>query len=724
MKKLFLILLILSTSIFAQNKIFVTVADSVNHSPLVGANVFLAELQTGGATNVNGKVTLGNIPAGNFILTVSYVGYKSQKINVKFTGKNSVKKIKIFLAPKAIKSNQVIITSTRTNGAADDSPIKVEVLGLDEVNEEIGIRPGNISKLLSETSGVIVRQLSQISGTVSFRLQGLPGQYTQLCIDGMPAPAALSSGLTLLQIPPLDLEQVEVVKGPSSVFYGNGAVAGFVNLVTRNPATNGGLELLLNRTSRKGTDLSSFYSNKFNNLGVTVLTSFSKQSAVDVAGNGFTDIPAFTQFNIVPKLFWNIDNKSNLEFGINAFYENRVGGDIYAVDNGSNFAHPFFERNKSNRYGALLKYNRKLSLNSEVNFNSNFSYYNRNSSLPNSYFSGKNLTGFSEFSLLKEVGAHKVVAGINFSKNYFKETDGSRNDFYNYDNSIWGVFVQDDWKISKKFIVQPALRVDLMKSFSPVYLPHISLMYKLTDNFLTRVSLGSGYKVPTVFDIDIDPHAILGHMLAPAGRIERETANGINLDFNYKLIVDEFVMKINQSFYYTEVGNSLAIRSADPNDYPSLLFYNGATLKSKGFDTNLYLALDELEFFADYSFTDVSKTVEEETKPLFFTPRNKLNLTVTYEEEGSWRTGAEAFYTGKQYLESDDYSRAYWLFGVMFEKYFSNFSVILNVENLTDERQSKYEKIVEGVVTNPSFKDIYMPIDGIVGNIAVRIKID
>ncbi len=724
MKNIFLILVLFSTTLFSQNKIFVTVADSVNHSPLIGANVFLAELQTGGATDVNGKVTLGNIPSGSFVLTVSYVGYKSKKISVKFTGKNRVKNIKIFLAPKAIKSDQVIITSTRTNGVADDSPIKVEVLGLDEVNEEIGIRPGNISKLLSETSGVMVRQLSQVSGTVSFRLQGLPGQYTQLCVDGMPAPATLSSGLTLLQIPPLDLEQVEVVKGPSSVFYGNGAVAGFVNLVTRKPSANGGLELLLNRTSRKGTDLSSFYSNKFNNLGVTVLTSFSNQSPVDVAGNGFTDIPAFTQFHIAPKIFWTIDKKSNLEFGLNTFYENRLGGDIYAVKNGSSSAHPYFEREKSNRYGALLKYKRRLSENSEINFNSNFSYYNRNSSFSEIHFSGKNLTGFSELSLLKGIGAHKVVAGINYSKNYFEETDVPRYDIYNFDNSIWGFFAQDDWEISKKFIVQPALRVDLMKNYSHVYLPHVSLMYKLTDNFLTRVSFGSGYKVPTVFDIEIDPQAIIGHKLAPDGKIARETANGINLDFNYKLIIDEFVMKINQSFYYAEVGNSLAIKPADPNDHPSLLFYNGATLKSKGFDTNLYLALDELEFFADYSFTDVTKTVEEETKPLFFTPRNKLNLTLTYEEEGSWRTGVEAFYTGKQYLESEDYSRAYWLFGVMFEKYFSNFSVILNVENLTNERQSKYEKIVEGIVTNPSFKDIYMPIDGIVGNIAVRIKID
>ena len=59
----------------------------------------------------------------------------------------------------------------------------------------------------------------------------------------------------------------------------------------------------------------------------------------------------------------------------------------------------------------------------------------------------------------------------------------------------------------------------------------------------------------------------------------------------------------------------------------------------------------------------------------------------------------------------------------MFEKFFNNSSVIINVENILDNRQSKYEKLVSGTDEYPSFAQIYMPTEGIVANLAVRIKI-
>jgi outer membrane receptor for ferrienterochelin and colicins len=728
MEKIFfrisLFLLLITSLATAQNKLTVTVKDAKTNSPLIGANVYFPALKIGAATDANGNATLKDIPNGKYKLTVSYIGYETIDKSLVFPLKNKGKTIMLLINPKEIKGKQVVVTSTRTNGVESNTPVKVEVLGLEEVNEEIGIRPGNISKLLGETSGVIVQQTSPVSGTVSFRLQGLPGRFTQLLKDGMPIASTLSNGLTLLQIPPLDLQQVEVVKGPSSIFYGNGAVAGFVNLVTRKPAPNRGLELVLNQTSRKGTDLSSFYSNKFNNLGVTLLASFSRQSGVDVAGNGFTDIPKFTQFNVNPKLFYDIDAHSSLELGVNAFYEDRIGGDISAVENGATSSHSYFERNKSNRFGGLLKYKRDFRNNIELRFNNSISYNHRDNSIPNFLLSGKEAASFSELSLLKRFNNHSVVAGISYSRNSFTETDNSEySRFYDFNNSTAGVFVQDDWKILESFIVQPGFRADFSEGFVPIYLPHISLMYKFTDNFISRLSYAYGYQIPTLFRTDAENRALVSHYIAFADGIRRETANGVNLDFNYKLVIDEFVMKINQSFYLTKVMNSLESHYFT-NTYPPLFFDNSASLLSKGFDTNLYLALDELEFFADYSNTDVTKSASGVTDPLFFTPKNKLNLTLSYEEEGSWRTGAEAFYTGKQYLPTDVYSRSYWLFGIMFEKYFSDFSVILNVENLTNERQSKYEKIVGGSVSDPWFSYIYMPVDGIVGNIAIRLKID
>ena len=721
-------LFLFSNLIFAQNNLSVLVKDAKSNSPLIGANVYFDSLNTGGATDKNGFAEIKSIPNGEFTLTVSYIGYETQKLELQFPVKNPKKILTVLLKREEIKSKQVIVTSTRTNGVVENSPVKVEVLGQDEVNEEVAIRPGNVSKLLGETSGVIVQQTSGVSGVVSFRLEGLPGAYTQLLKDGLPMLSQFSSGLTLLQIPPLDLQQVEVVKGASSIFYGNGAVGGFVNIVTRKPADNPEFDLVLNQTHRKGTDISSFYSRRFGKLGLTFLTSYSSQSPVDVNGNGFTDIPKFNQGTINPKLFWNIDDNTNLEFGINTFFEDRKGGDISAIRNGADSLHSFIERNKSNRYNTLLKFRKKLSKNSELNFKNNFYYYNRDISFPQYFFSGSQLFSFSELSYSLNLVNHKFIAGANYIFNNFKETDNTNtflNRKYDYNRSTFGFFAQDNWQIIPSLIVQPGFRLDYNNIYHSLLLPHISMLYKITKDLHARFSYGSGYEIPNILSLANTRNIATHDIEVFQSLLKKEKANSLNIDLGYKLINGDFVFKINQALFYTRVNN-VPIPEIDARMCPicgGTYYTDKGSLTTKGFDTNLYLALDELEFFVDYSYADVKQTVHENIKPLELTPKNKLNLTLTYEEEGEWRTGLEAFYTGKQYLENETYSRSYWLLGAMFDKIFKDFSVILNVENILDERQSKYENIVEPPFNNPTFSPLYMPIDGIVANIAIWIKI-
>jgi len=139
---------------------------------------------------------------------------------------------------------------------------------------------------------------------------------------------------------------------------------------------------------------------------------------------------------------------------------------------------------------------------------------------------------------------------------------------------------------------------------------------------------------------------------------------------------------------------------------------------------NALLALDELSLFIDYTHSHVRKTVGGQTSRLELTPEDKLNLTLSLEGEGKWRSGIEAFYTGRQYLaESDSFSRDYWTFGVMFEKIFRRFSIIGNVENVFDERQTKHQRVINPPFDNPTFKPLFEPLDGIVANIALKINL-
>ena len=135
------------------------------------------------------------------------------------------------------------------------------------------MKPGDIRMLLNESTGIQTQQTSATSYNSSIRIQGLDGRYTQILRDGFPLYSGFSGGLSLMQVAPLDLKQIEVIKGSSSTLYGGGAIAGLVNLVSKTPTAKRELSFIGNGTSAGGLDLSGFYSQKFNKVGVTIFGS-------------------------------------------------------------------------------------------------------------------------------------------------------------------------------------------------------------------------------------------------------------------------------------------------------------------------------------------------------------------------------------------------------------------------------------------------------------------
>src|SRR5690606_38064319 len=115
----------------------------------------------------------------------------------------------------------------------DDEPTRVEVIAGEEMEEKINMDPSSISMVLNESTGIQVQQTSAASVNYTFRIQGLEGRFTQLLRDGFPLYSGYSGSLSINQIPPLDLKQIEVIKGSSSTLYGGGAIAGLINLISK-----------------------------------------------------------------------------------------------------------------------------------------------------------------------------------------------------------------------------------------------------------------------------------------------------------------------------------------------------------------------------------------------------------------------------------------------------------------------------------------------------------
>ncbi|HYK25399.1 MAG TPA: TonB-dependent receptor plug domain-containing protein [Steroidobacteraceae bacterium] len=186
---------------------------------------------------------------------------------------------------------QVVITATRHPALIQDEPLHVEAVPAEEIEENSTVQPGNLSTLLAELPGIEDKSLGAALGGVGLELRGMPARNTLVLSDGLPLLGTEPDGFDLLQMPPLDLERVEVVKGAASALYGGSALAGVLNLVSRPPTSES--TVLGNVTSRGGRDLEGFFTAGGRSRWSGTLTGgINDQSREDVNGDGWADIQA------------------------------------------------------------------------------------------------------------------------------------------------------------------------------------------------------------------------------------------------------------------------------------------------------------------------------------------------------------------------------------------------------------------------------------------------
>ena len=211
-----------------------------------GEPVDAAAVRSGGVgslTNVAGEAVLRLAP-GRHEVRVGKLGYADAVVEVEVAPAGETI-VEVALTAQAQQIEGIVVTSTRTERRIEDEPVRVEVLSREEVEEKLLMTPGDIAMMLNETSGLRVQNTSPSLGGANVRIQGLSGRYTQILSDGLPLYGGQSGSLSMLQIPPMDLGQVEVIKGAASALYGSSALGGVINLISRRPVEDE-REILLN----------------------------------------------------------------------------------------------------------------------------------------------------------------------------------------------------------------------------------------------------------------------------------------------------------------------------------------------------------------------------------------------------------------------------------------------------------------------------------------------
>src|SRR5687767_9611636 len=287
----------------AQSPAVIRVEVRAGNQPVVDADVVVAGKTY--RTDAAGRVTIATA-AGAIEVTIAKDGFAPATAAIELPAGATRDVIVELHRQPAVEEEVTVVAATRTDKRLEDQPMRVEVLLREEIEEKMLMTPGDIVMMLNEMGGMRVQATSPSLGAASVRIQGMRGRYTRFLSDGLPLFGEQVGAIGLLQIPPMDLAQVEVIKGVASSLYGAGAMGGVVNLVSRRPEDEPLHELLVNRSTRGGTDAIYFHSAPLGERwSYSLLGGGHWQDIKDVNGDAWSDLAGYSRGLVRPRLFWN-----------------------------------------------------------------------------------------------------------------------------------------------------------------------------------------------------------------------------------------------------------------------------------------------------------------------------------------------------------------------------------------------------------------------------------
>lgn len=713
---------------FSQNTLTTIIKDSATNEPLLGSTIQLKGTSIGAVTDINGKAIITGIPDGNQVFVVSSYGYIEKEfiINAQITPE-----IQLFLTPPTGELEEVIVEGTRSNRSIDNTPTRVEVL-TEEIDEASTMDPSKVAHLLTHSTGIQVQQTSATSNTANVRIQGLDGRYTQILKDGFPIYGGFSGSLSVMQIPPLDLRQIEYVKGSASTLYGAGAISGLINLISKEPKEGDDEVLIhLNASSIGAADVNLFTSARRGKLGYTLLAQRNTHRYFDADKDGFSDMPELTKYNLNPKFFIYFNEKNKLYLGATITNETRRGGDTYLMGyNQPDSIHFYKEKNDVNRITTQFKYDHQINKKSSLSFRNSINSFHRALQITPSFalgeysFAGSQLSTFSEVAYIWKKNKNTFITGLNFYSDDFREEPLQSSVLRNEQLQTIGYFANYTFDIGEKVAIESGLRTDYTINGKLHVLPRVSALFKWTKKLTTRIGGGLGYRNPSIFNQEAE---LLGYRnVMPINRslTKAENSYGGNIDIGYKTEVGEkCFINFNQMFFYTQLDNPLVLKdTSGASGVYHFVNANGIT-ESYGAETFFKFGFYDFVLFVGYTYTHVTNQFDGNSTYMTLTPKHSLKGDLLYAIPGKWRIGADYEYKSGQLLSTGETSRSYWTFGVVVEYTWKQFTFFGNVENYTNVRQTRYESLVSTPYGTPQFTDVWAPLDGIVVNAGLKIRL-
>jgi iron complex outermembrane receptor protein len=622
--------------------------------------------------------------------------------------------------------DEVIVQGTRSNRSIAKIPTRVEVL-TEEIDEAATMDPSKIAHLLTHSTGIQVQQTSATSNTANVRIQGLDGRYTQILKDGFPLYGGFSGSLSIMQIPPLDLRQIEYIKGSASTLYGGGAISGLINIISKEPTSEETI-LHLNASHIGAFDVNMFTSKKYEKIGFTLLAQRNSHKAFDADKDGFTDMPELEKFNFNPKLVFYVSDKTNLSVGGTFTTEKRQGGDTKLLNNEAlSTTHFYKEKNTVSRITTQTKLSHKITENQTFEFRNSFNLFDRGLLITPTFldgeykFEGKQFSSFSELSYSFKKKKNVLITGINFYSDDFTETPLQSINLRNEDRKTLGAFANYTFDLGEKVAIESGFRGDYVLNDKFYLLPRVAALFKWTNRLSTRIGGGLGYRNASIFNQESELLGYKNVLAINRNTTKAEQSYGGNADIGYKFPINEkMFINFNQMFFYTYLNSPLVLQNNGTNyEFVNAKGYT----KSMGTETFFKFGFYDFVLFVGYTYTDATNHFSGNKSNVSLTPKHSLKGDLLYALPGKWRIGVDYELKSGQTLSNGNLTPSFWTYEAVVEYYYKTFTFFGNIENVFDYRQTRQESLISGPNNTPQFTEVWAPLDGFVFNFGLKIKL-
>ncbi len=599
-----------------------------------GATVQAIGHDLGTVTDVQGKFELNELPVQSLKIVIRSVGFKQHQLEVQSGNTYAIE-----LDQSELGLDAVVVTGTMTPTMITASPVKVEVITSKHLNNFIPAAASSIMEGIKLINGVQEVVACGVCFTNSISINGLPGPYTAVLIDGSPMFGNLASVYGLNGIPNMIIDRFEVIKGPNSTLYGSEAMAGVINVITKDPADQPTLSIDVMGTTHLET---------FGNIGVSTTTRKWKgftglNYAVigdfdDENSDGFSDLANLDRYSLFSK--WSLNRPKDKKFTIagKLYYEDRRNGvEAYLEDRAYREM-----RGSDSIYGESIYTYRgeifgtyELPTSENIKLDYSASHHIQDSYYGADHYEAEQSIAYTNLVWTKSINKHEIVSGLTNRFQFYDDntvaTERQSGGFTrNSPDNQWipGVFAQDEIQLNKWFSLLAGVRLDHYSSHGFIPSPRLSTKTKLGQWTTLRSNFGTGFRVVNLFTED---HAFVTGQrdVQIVEQLKPEQSVNGSLNLNHVFTIGNTQGMVDLDGFYSYFYNKIIPNYDTPG---SIIYANSpgyAVSRGIGINWNQEFAFP-LSYSLGWNLQEVTETRDGTSRDVEFAPQWSGVFTANY----------------------------------------------------------------------------------------------